>query len=61
MSSFFFVCCSRSARSKHVFLNILVVQYGRGVVNSGFTRLSNKIVILLKCRRRVTAVGTAVW
>jgi len=30
---FLFVCCSRSARSKHVFLNILVVQYGRGVVS----------------------------
>ena len=26
-----------------------------------FHTLSNKMVILLKCRRRVTAVGTAVW
>jgi len=31
---FLFVCCSRSAQSKHVFLNILVVQYRRrGVVS----------------------------
>jgi len=30
---FFCVCCSRSARSKHVFLKFLVVQYRRGVVS----------------------------